>query len=181
MRHHRRGRADLGVRAEINVTSLVDVAFTLLVIFIITAPVMQGGIEVDVPRGPVRVIEASDDHIIVGVDAAGSFFIGSAQVAEEMLDARPHDFQQRCRPQTEKEHHRRKYGENRELPPADVGKRGDRVVRDRSVDHALVHPQRVRRPQDEGRRGENGNPCAGLEAREDDHELADESGGARQA
>ena len=87
MRHHRRGRADLGVRAEINVTSLVDVAFTLLVIFIITAPVMQGGIEVNVPRGPVRVIEASDDHIIVGVDAAGSFFIGSAQVAEEMLDA----------------------------------------------------------------------------------------------
>ena len=87
MKHRKRGRADLGVRAEINVTSLVDVAFTLLVIFIITAPVLQGGIEVNVPRGPVRVIEASDDHIIVGVDATGSFFIGSARVAEEMLDA----------------------------------------------------------------------------------------------
>ena len=56
----RRGRNPHQVRAEINVTSLVDVAFTLLVIFIITAPVLQGGIEVNLPRGDVGYIEASD-------------------------------------------------------------------------------------------------------------------------
>ena len=81
-----RQRDGLPVRAEINVTSLVDVAFTLLIIFIITAPVLQGGIEVTVPEGPVRVIEASDDHIIVGVDAAGTWFIGDAPVAEDIFD-----------------------------------------------------------------------------------------------
>lgn len=81
-----RQRDGLPVRAEINVTSLVDVAFTLLIIFIITAPVLQGGIEVNVPEGPVRVIEASDDHIIVGVDAAGTWFIGDAPVAEDIFD-----------------------------------------------------------------------------------------------
>ena len=81
-----RQRDGLPVRAEINVTSLVDVAFTLLIIFIITAPVLQGGIEVNVPEGPVRVIEASDDHIIVGVDAAGTWFIGDAPVAEDVFD-----------------------------------------------------------------------------------------------
>ena len=44
----RRNRAgeELGVQAEINITNLVDVAFTLLVIFIITAPVLQGGVEI---------------------------------------------------------------------------------------------------------------------------------------
>ncbi len=81
-----RQRDGLPVRAEINVTSLVDVAFTLLIIFIITAPVLQGGIEVNVPEGPVRVIEASDDHIIVGVDAAGTWYIGDAPVAEDVFD-----------------------------------------------------------------------------------------------
>lgn len=53
----RRRRVDhLGVNAEINVTSLVDVAFTLLVIFIITAPIMQGGVEVQVPRAQAESI-----------------------------------------------------------------------------------------------------------------------------
>ncbi len=85
MRRRERQRVGLPVRAEINVTSLVDVAFTLLVIFIITAPVLQGGIEVNVPQGPVSVIEASDDQIIVTVDSEATY-IGEAPVAEEMLD-----------------------------------------------------------------------------------------------
>ena len=85
MNRQARQRIGLPVRAEINVTSLVDVAFTLLVIFIITAPVLQGGIEVNVPSGPVDVIEASDDHIIVTVES-GTTYIGDAPVAEDMLD-----------------------------------------------------------------------------------------------
>ena len=57
MRRRQRGATtgdELSVKAEINVTSLVDVAFTLLVIFIITAPILQGGVEVAVPRADVR-------------------------------------------------------------------------------------------------------------------------------
>ena len=86
MKRRERQRIGLPVRAEINVTSLVDVAFTLLVIFIITAPVLQGGIEVNVPPGPVSVIEPSDDHIIVTVDSAGTTYVGEAPVAPDMLD-----------------------------------------------------------------------------------------------
>ncbi len=74
----RRGR--LPVQAEINVTSLVDVAFTLLVIFIITAPVLQGGVEVNVPEGRAGVIEATDDLIIVSVTASDSVFFGTTYV-----------------------------------------------------------------------------------------------------
>ena len=75
-----RERARIPVRAEINVTSLVDVAFTLLVIFIITAPVLQGGVNVDLPQGQVGAIEASDQHIIVSVLADGSVFLGDTEV-----------------------------------------------------------------------------------------------------
>lgn len=95
-----RGRARLPVRAEINVTSLVDVAFTLLVIFIITAPVLQGGVDVNLPRGEVGAIEASDELIIVSVLADGSVFLGDTPVQAEdvegilgqMLRANPQDW-----------------------------------------------------------------------------------------
>ena len=79
----RRGRNPHQVRAEINVTSLVDVAFTLLVIFIITAPVLQGGIEVNLPRGDVGYIEASDKVLIVAVTAGDSVFFGEMPVPRE--------------------------------------------------------------------------------------------------
>lgn len=86
MKRRRGGRGRLPVRSEINVTSLVDVAFTLLVIFIITAPVLQGGIEVNVPEGHVEVVEASDDMIRVVVREDNTIFVGEAQVAEADLE-----------------------------------------------------------------------------------------------
>ena len=85
-----RSRQDLPVTAEINVTSLVDVAFTLLVIFIITAPILQGGVEVSVPRGEVTAINQQDDPFIVSVDAAGTVYVGqTGMTAEEFEGAFP--------------------------------------------------------------------------------------------
>lgn len=69
---------DLPLTAEINITSLVDVAFTLLVIFIITAPVLQGGIEVDVPEADVQPITAEDDPFFVTVTRDGGIYIEDA-------------------------------------------------------------------------------------------------------
>lgn len=63
------------MEAEINVTSLVDVAFTLLVIFIITAPILQGGVEVAVPRADVQPLTAQDDPFFVSVTADGRIFV----------------------------------------------------------------------------------------------------------
>jgi biopolymer transport protein ExbD len=63
--------------AEINVTSLVDVAFTLLVIFIITAPILQSGVEVQVPRASSESI-TSPEGVIVTVTREGVIYIGSA-------------------------------------------------------------------------------------------------------
>ena len=78
-------RADLPVKAEINVTSLVDVAFTLLVIFIIIAPALQGGVEIDVPEADVRPITASDDAFYVTIDRDNQVYIAGTQVELESL------------------------------------------------------------------------------------------------
>ncbi len=70
-----RRKRGLPLSADVNVTSLVDVAFTLLVIFIITAPILQGGVEVQLPKAPAAPITSSEG-VIVTVRQDGSIYIG---------------------------------------------------------------------------------------------------------
>jgi biopolymer transport protein TolR len=81
----RRGPRGLSVNAEINISSLIDVAFTLLVIFIITAPIMQGGVEVQVPRARAESI-ASPEGIIVSITREGAIYIGEAEASWEEFE-----------------------------------------------------------------------------------------------
>lgn len=76
MMRRRLGRNDLPLSADVNVTSLVDVAFTLLVIFIITAPIMQGGIDVDVPKADVQPLQAEHNPFFVSITRDGSVWVG---------------------------------------------------------------------------------------------------------
>jgi biopolymer transport protein TolR len=80
-------RSDLPMNAEINVTSLVDVAFTLLVIFIITAPILQGGIEVAIPRADVRPLTAQEAPFFITVRRDGSILMEETPVTLEELEA----------------------------------------------------------------------------------------------
>lgn len=79
-------RGDLPPNAEINVTSLIDVAFTLLVIFIITAPVLQGGVEVRLPRAQIQPLTAQDDPFIVTILDDGTVVIGETPVTPEEFE-----------------------------------------------------------------------------------------------
>jgi biopolymer transport protein ExbD len=81
------GRSDLPINADINVTSLVDVAFTLLVIFIITAPILQGGIEVAVPRADVQAFTAQDAPFFITIMADGSIYMEETEVSMAQLNA----------------------------------------------------------------------------------------------
>ena len=72
-----RGHGELPLNADINVTSLVDVAFVLLIIFMITAPIMQGGVDVRLPRAQVRAIEPKQG-LVVTVDADGKIYLDQA-------------------------------------------------------------------------------------------------------
>jgi biopolymer transport protein ExbD len=83
-------RSDLPMNAEINVTSLVDVAFTLLVIFIITAPILQGGIEVAIPRADVRPLTAQEEPFFISIMRDGSILMEETPVTlQELEDGLP--------------------------------------------------------------------------------------------
>jgi biopolymer transport protein TolR len=81
-------RGDLPINAEINVTSLIDVAFTLLVIFIITAPALTGGLEVNLPETRTQPLTVSDQSFIVSMDADGEIYIGETPVTREEFPRR---------------------------------------------------------------------------------------------
>jgi biopolymer transport protein ExbD/biopolymer transport protein TolR len=83
----RRGRGGLEISAEINVTSLVDVVLTLLVIFMITAPMLQGGVEVSVPRARTESVP-SNEGVIVTVDRQGAIYVGQEPVRWEEFERR---------------------------------------------------------------------------------------------
>ncbi len=72
-----RRRARAALNADINVTSLVDVAFVLLIIFMITAPMMQGGVEVRLPRAEARAFEPTQG-LVVSVDRQGRIYVDDA-------------------------------------------------------------------------------------------------------
>jgi biopolymer transport protein ExbD/biopolymer transport protein TolR len=65
--------------AEINITPLVDVVLVLLIIFMITAPVLQSGIEVSVPKTRT-VKEITEQRMVVTIDRAQRVFLGDEPV-----------------------------------------------------------------------------------------------------
>jgi len=71
---------DLQPSADINVTSLVDVAFVLLIIFMIAAPMMSGGVDVQLPRAEAKPLP-STEAMVVSVDREGRIFIDETRVS----------------------------------------------------------------------------------------------------
>lgn len=72
--------------ADINVTSLVDVAFVLLIIFMITAPMMQGGVAIELPKAQGRPL-APKEGIIITVDRSGRIFVDQTRVTYDEFRA----------------------------------------------------------------------------------------------
>ncbi len=71
-RPHRRTYRAL---ADINIANLVDVVLVLLIIFMISAPLLQSGIEVDLPKTKAAVIEEEAEGVVVTIDAKGGIYI----------------------------------------------------------------------------------------------------------
>ena len=75
--------------SEINIVPFVDVMLVLLVIFMITAPILQSGIEVDVPKTKT-VKEISDVRVVVSIDRAQRIYIGDSPVNIHELGDKVH-------------------------------------------------------------------------------------------
>jgi len=76
-RHRRR---ELPLNAEINVVSLIDVILLLLVIFMITAPMMQGGVDVALPKADAKPLEQPKSGLVVSVDRAGAIYVDETKM-----------------------------------------------------------------------------------------------------
>lgn len=68
---------DDGPVAAINVTPLVDVMLVLLVIFMVTAPMMQQGVEVNLPKATNAPLEGKSEQLVLSIDKEGKLFLGS--------------------------------------------------------------------------------------------------------
>jgi len=74
--------------AEINVTPLVDVMLVLLVIFMVTAPMMQQGVQVNLPKADTKAMNPAEETVVVTVDKSGRTFINKDEVPAGDLRAR---------------------------------------------------------------------------------------------
>jgi biopolymer transport protein TolR len=81
----RRQRRKRKLNAEINVVPYIDVMMVLLVIFMVTAPMLTQGVDVELPKASADPVDSKDSEpMIVTVDAAGQYYInvgGSEQTA----------------------------------------------------------------------------------------------------
>jgi biopolymer transport protein TolR len=74
--------------AEINVTPFVDVMLVLLIIFMVTAPLLTVGVQVDLPKTEAKPIVENIEPLVVSVKEDGSLFIQETEVPEESIIAR---------------------------------------------------------------------------------------------
>ncbi len=73
--------------AEINVVPYIDVMLVLLVIFMITAPLLSQGVEVDLPQAPAEPLDQeSKEPLVVTVDADGNYYINVGGAEDEAVD-----------------------------------------------------------------------------------------------
>lgn len=86
MRRHKRKQPI----SEINVVPYIDVMLVLLIIFMVTAPLLQQGVEVDLPpakANPVGGDVGSSDSLIVSVDADGNYYLNAGEDVSEPKSA----------------------------------------------------------------------------------------------
>lgn len=85
-------RPPLGVLSELNVTPLLDLAFVLLVIFMITAPLLRQGMELNLPTTKTKQDATLGENVVsLAVQSHGKLTINGAEVAEASLtDALKH-------------------------------------------------------------------------------------------
>jgi len=69
--------------AEINVTPLVDVMLVLLIIFMVTAPMLSMGIDVNLPRSSQKSVDVTEEKLVLTVSEAKEIFLNKAKLPLE--------------------------------------------------------------------------------------------------
>ena len=112
------------VMNEINMTPLVDVMLVLLIIFIITVPVMQHSVNIDLPRASSEQQVVKPETVRLSVDAEGRYYVNDAKIADK-------DLMPRLR------------AASAQNPQPELHIRGDKAVRYERVAQAMVAAQQA--------------------------------------
>lgn len=79
------GKLRGGLVSEINVTPMVDVMLVLLIIFMVTAPMMTQGLEVDLPETTAKSLRQKEEPVIVTLTKDGKIMLGKIEVNQAMF------------------------------------------------------------------------------------------------
>ena len=71
--------------SEINVTPFVDVMLVLLIIFMVTAPLIQQGLDVNLPETTAKGLKSPEDPTVLSINKGGQIFFGRNEVAMDKL------------------------------------------------------------------------------------------------
>jgi len=112
------------VMNEINMTPLVDVMLVLLIIFIITVPVMQHSVSVDLPQASVQPEDLKPQTLRLSVQADGSYALDGAAMDDAALE-------------------QRLQAAGLQVPPPELHLSGDKNVRYERVAQAMAMAQRA--------------------------------------
>ena len=80
-----RENGDRGTMSQINVTPLVDVMLVLLVIFMVTAPMMQQGVQVNLPKAETKSLAPKEDTLVVSLEQSGKTYINTSEISPDQL------------------------------------------------------------------------------------------------
>ena len=78
-------RSSRMVMSEINVTPLVDVMLVLLIIFMVTAPMLQQGIDVDLPETASSGVETNDEPFVLTIRKDGKVYVDETEIPVNTL------------------------------------------------------------------------------------------------
>jgi biopolymer transport protein TolR len=71
----------VGSISDINVTPLVDVMLVLLVIFMVTAPILQQGVSIDLPKVAATPLAGEEEQLVININKTGQVFLNDTAMA----------------------------------------------------------------------------------------------------
>ena len=75
------------LKAEINVVPYIDVMLVLLIIFMVTAPLLNLGVDIQLPQSTAKAVQADKEPIVVTVDKDGAYFLNLGAAPREAIDS----------------------------------------------------------------------------------------------